>query len=48
MKNIQTLNLKTSKYIEFVEITSDVREYIQKEALKEGIVIVYTPHTTGY
>ena len=47
MRNIQILNLKTSKYIEFVDITSEVREYIQKQCLKEGIVIVYTPHTTA-
>lgn len=39
--------VKTTKYQEFVDITSIVHEAIRKADVKDGIVIVFVPHTTA-
>ena len=39
--------VKTTKYKEFVDITSIVHEAIRKADVKDGIVIVFVPHTTA-
>ncbi len=43
----QTLTLSTRRKIELVEITDKVRKAVKEGGLKEGIVLVYTPHTTA-
>ncbi len=43
----QTLTLSTGRKIELVEITDKVRKVVREGGLKEGIVLVYTPHTTA-
>lgn len=43
----QTLTLSTHRKIELVEITDRVRKAVKEGRLKEGIVLVYTPHTTA-
>ncbi len=44
---MQTLKVKTKSRIEFVDITSDVRDVIGRSGIKDGIVVVYVPHTTA-
>jgi len=41
------LSVQTSTREEFVEITGDVDRLLSARGLKEGIVVVYCPHTTA-
>ncbi len=45
--NFKTFSVRTSQSIEFVDITHEVRQYISEKGVKDGIVLVYTPHTTA-
>jgi len=42
-----TINLKTNKKIESVDITRKINEIISKSKLSSGICMVYSPHTTS-
>lgn len=42
-----TLKVQTASRNEFVEITSDLRQLIQKSKFKSGFCVVYCPHTTA-
>ncbi|HPU90894.1 MAG: hypothetical protein BWX56_00072 [Euryarchaeota archaeon ADurb.Bin023] len=42
-----TINLKTNKRIESVDITRKINEIISKSKLSSGICMVYSPHTTS-
>lgn len=42
-----TINLKTDKRIESVDITRKINEIISKSKLSSGICMVYSPHTTS-
>ena len=44
---METLKVKTSSRIQFVDITSRVAEVIRKSGVKDGIAVVYVPHTTS-
>jgi len=44
---IQTFQVKTSKQIEFIDITHSVQEAVQKTGVKEGVCIIFIPHTTA-
>jgi secondary thiamine-phosphate synthase enzyme len=46
-KMIQTFQVKTTKQTEFVDITHSVLEVIQKTGIKEGVCIIFIPHTTA-
>lgn len=46
-KTIRTLNVKTSRSIEFIDITHLVRSTIAEAGIQQGIILVYTPHTTA-
>ncbi len=39
--------VKTSKHEQMVDITAQVRGFIQQEEALDGIVLVYCPHTTA-
>ena len=41
------ISLKTSERNEFVDITNKVREIILNSNVKNGMVVIYTPHTTA-
>ena len=43
---LRKLSIRTSKRVEFVDITSELRQLIKHSNIKEGIVVVYVPHTT--
>ena len=44
---METIKVKTTSRIEFVEITSQVRDAIARSGASEGFAIVYVPHTTA-
>lgn len=41
------LQLKTEHTTQMIDITKDVKEAVIKSGVKDGIVVVFTPHTTG-
>jgi secondary thiamine-phosphate synthase enzyme len=44
---METIQVKTTSRIEFVEITSQVRDAIARSGASDGFAIVYVPHTTA-
>jgi secondary thiamine-phosphate synthase enzyme len=42
----ETLNIKTKSDMEIVNITGEVNKVVRKSKVKEGSLIVFTPHTT--
>jgi len=44
---MQTLQVKTSRRTEFVDITNEIQSLITKSATKNGICHLYVPHTTA-
>ncbi len=47
MSGFKTINVKTHQYIQLVDITHDVRRYVAETGVTDGIILVYTPHTTA-
>lgn len=47
MRSYKTVELSSSRYIEFIDITGQVREYVAESGVKDGLILVYTPHTTA-
>ncbi|WP_448375238.1 secondary thiamine-phosphate synthase enzyme YjbQ [Fervidobacterium sp.] len=43
---LRKLSVRTSRRIEFVDITSQVRKLVSESNITEGIVVIYVPHTT--
>lgn len=41
------IKLKTKTQFEIVDLTDEVKKAIKKNKLKQGVVVVFTPHTTG-
>jgi secondary thiamine-phosphate synthase enzyme len=44
---VQVFSIKTSRQVEFVEITNLVQEAVRKSGMKDGICIIFVPHTTA-
>jgi secondary thiamine-phosphate synthase enzyme len=44
---VESLQVKTGSRVEFVDITSRVRDVISKSGVKDGIAVVYVSHTTA-
>ncbi len=44
---MDTITVKTSSRVQFVDITSDIRRIVEKRGLTDGIAMVYVPHTTA-
>lgn len=42
----QTIQIQSSKRMEFIDITSKVNEFLRKSGIEKGAVIVFTRHTT--
>ena len=47
MSGFKTVKIKTNRPIEFVDITDMVRDCVSEENVDDGMVLVYTPHTTA-
>lgn len=44
---MQRLEVRTLKHSDFHEITSEVENAVLKSGLREGVAMVYVPHTTA-
>jgi secondary thiamine-phosphate synthase enzyme len=44
---VKRMTIETSHKTELVDITSDVKEAVITSGVKEGICVVFTPHTTA-
>lgn len=40
-------HISTSSHTDFVNITAPIREFVRKSGIREGICVVYVPHTTA-
>ena len=43
----QTFSVKSSKQTELIDITRPVQDAVQKAGVKEGLCVIFTPHTTA-
>ncbi|WP_069649805.1 secondary thiamine-phosphate synthase enzyme YjbQ [Caloranaerobacter ferrireducens] len=44
---IKTLQIKTEKHTEFIDITRKVQEIIMNSKVKSGVCYIFIPHTTA-
>lgn len=44
---METIQVKTGFRNQFVDVTSRVREAISKSGVRDGIAVIYVPHTTA-
>ncbi len=44
---MKVLEIRTRKRCEFVDITKEVIETVEESGVKDGIVTIYSPHTTA-
>lgn len=44
---MRELTVRTTQRTQFVDITSQIKEVIKGEGVKEGVCYLYVPHTTG-
>ena len=47
MSSYQTIEVKTTLDIEFIDITAQVRDFVRASKCDSGILLVFTPHTTA-
>ena len=45
--HLKVFDVKTSSSMEFVDISTDVIQFVKNSGIQNGIVLVYTPHTTA-
>ena len=43
----QTIEVKSATQIEFIDITAQVEDVVEKSGVREGQALVYSPHTTA-
>ncbi len=43
----QAFSVKSSKQTELIDITRPVQEAVQRAGVKEGLCVIFTPHTTA-
>jgi secondary thiamine-phosphate synthase enzyme len=41
------INVRSTREVEFIDITSKVQEAVSASGVKEGVCLVYVPHTTA-
>ncbi len=44
---IHTFQVRSSKKVEFIDVTHSVQDAVQKSGVMEGICVVFVPHTTA-
>jgi len=44
---LKTIELKTTRRIEFVDITAQVKQAVKQAGIENGICLVFVPHTTA-
>ncbi len=47
MSLIKEISIKSKKRIELIDLTDKVQDIVSKSGIKEGICVVYSPHTTA-
>lgn len=47
MDTFETFQVKTSAKVDFIDITRQVREILQKTGMTEGVCFIFVPHTTA-
>jgi secondary thiamine-phosphate synthase enzyme len=40
------INVESTKQIEFIDLTDKVQEIVENSGIREGIVVIFAPHTT--
>ena len=43
----KVFHISTTSHTDFVNITSPIREFVKNSGIREGICVVYVPHTTA-
>jgi secondary thiamine-phosphate synthase enzyme len=44
---MKELSIPTHKRVEMIDITREIAEAVKKDTLKNGMVVIYVPHTTA-
>ncbi len=44
---MRAFTVKTTKHTQFVEITADVQRAVTESGFRDGVCVVYIPHTTA-
>ncbi len=47
MERLYSIEIKTNKRMEMVDVTGTVREIVRKAGVRNGICVLYVPHTTA-
>ena len=47
MSSYHTIEVKSTQHIEFIDITSHVRDFVRAGKCGSGILLVFTPHTSA-
>ena len=44
---MEKINIKTSKRIDLVDISSEIQSIVSKSKIKQGVCFIFCPHTTA-
>jgi len=44
---MQEISIRTSRRCEFIDITDRVREVVARSGIRDGLAVVFVPHTTA-
>ncbi len=47
MERLYSIEIKTNRRMEMVDVTGTVREIVRKAGIRNGICVLYVPHTTA-
>jgi secondary thiamine-phosphate synthase enzyme len=47
MGYLEIIEIQSRESIDFMDITLEIQEIIERQGIEQGIVLVYTPHTTA-
>jgi secondary thiamine-phosphate synthase enzyme len=47
MTSLVSFNVRTTRQTEWINITADVQKAVASSGVREGICVVFTPHTTA-
>jgi secondary thiamine-phosphate synthase enzyme len=47
MSNYQTIEVRSTQKIEFIDISAQVRDHVRASKCGSGMLLVFTPHTTA-
>lgn len=44
---MRSIKIRSSKHFEFIDLTENIQRIVSEEKIKEGMCLVYVPHTTA-